>query len=691
MDCPLAIVTDDGDMPWSDSHSMASEGNSSVVMPTSPLWANPVQANRMDTGQLSPISTELEIPPVGVAASSVPTMIHSATSSCAESWSTSYSDGAEASEEADHDMSWEKNSDDVLTVPKIEPLEDDGFHMDEVKEAPRTPMPEPNAAAAPQTKMKRPRGRPRKHPLTPQVATNKVAKGRSKTGCITCRKRKKKCDEAKPRCLNCEKNAVVCEGYHEKTIWKSGKEKAEEERQKRHSLPHITLQPIFQGVETPEDMVFLNHYIHHLSGVLTVEGQHKNAFKDMLLQMAVEHRGLMHSILSVASRHIDYDTPYGLKILGSNPKITLNSLLTRSQFHHNAAMEKLCEPVGNENDPKHKTSLSPRYGQMLCLLLQTLAEGNPNGEHRVHLQAYKNLIQQSPPPDNAFLIFITEFFQYRVFADELIRYPDMHTPRLATEDWEPWLEIQPARLIGVADGLFHYLAQITTIRNAIRANMAAEVDPVVDYTSLYRAAEIDSAIREWTPHWPPGDSRDRVGLLYKQMMWVYLFRTIYPPSPNSPSTLFTQPATSIIPLSPTSQPHSARTPPSSERPTSSHTTPPRAESPPPIRYPPHHDHRITIAVDESLAILDSFKPSDPVQTLLLVPCLVIGCACFAPAQRDRVRTAIRTVRGYTGLRNCDRVAEVLEEVWRLMERGDWTRVWDWQGVARSMGLDFSCA
>jgi hypothetical protein len=27
--------------------------------------------------------------------------------------------------------------------------------------------------------------------------------------------------------MNCEKNAVVCEGYHEKQIWKSGKERAE--------------------------------------------------------------------------------------------------------------------------------------------------------------------------------------------------------------------------------------------------------------------------------------------------------------------------------------------------------------------------------------------------------------------------------------------------------------------------------
>ncbi|KAM0182216.1 hypothetical protein ACHAPF_001103 [Botrytis cinerea] len=49
---------------------------------------------------------------------------------------------------------------------------------------------------------------------------SKVEKGRSKTGCVTCRKRKKKCDEAKPRCMNCERNAVVCEGYPERQVRK---------------------------------------------------------------------------------------------------------------------------------------------------------------------------------------------------------------------------------------------------------------------------------------------------------------------------------------------------------------------------------------------------------------------------------------------------------------------------------------
>ncbi|KAL2125990.1 hypothetical protein VTI74DRAFT_2007 [Chaetomium olivicolor] len=36
---------------------------------------------------------------------------------------------------------------------------------------------------------------------------------RTKTGCLTCRRRKKKCDEQKPECNNCLKGSFVCAGY----------------------------------------------------------------------------------------------------------------------------------------------------------------------------------------------------------------------------------------------------------------------------------------------------------------------------------------------------------------------------------------------------------------------------------------------------------------------------------------------
>ncbi|KAF2266711.1 trimeric LpxA-like protein [Lojkania enalia] len=42
---------------------------------------------------------------------------------------------------------------------------------------------------------------------------------RTKTGCGTCRRRKKKCDEAKPECNNCLRGGFICEGYANKIPW----------------------------------------------------------------------------------------------------------------------------------------------------------------------------------------------------------------------------------------------------------------------------------------------------------------------------------------------------------------------------------------------------------------------------------------------------------------------------------------
>ncbi|KAK5995494.1 Transcriptional regulatory protein moc3 [Cladobotryum mycophilum] len=702
----------------------------SVVLPspspTESIWKDHSSATPLHTGQLSPVSSNTDIT---MENSSAPAMIHSASSSCTDEWSTGYGERDDVEDDSQWDQ-WEQGSDEVLAIPKLEPMDDD-INLDDVKAAPLTRTPSNEVPGSGQTKQKRPRGRPRKHPLAAVMNTTKVTKGRSKTGCITCRKRKKKCDEAKPRCMNCEKNAVVCEGYHEKQVWKSGKERAEEERMRWENLPIITMQPIFHGVETTEDKVFWKHYVNHFSNVLTVEGEAKNAFKDIILQLAHRHQGLMHSILAISSKHIDLEAPYGAKILQDNPSTSKEALHQRADYHHDEALKRLYQDMAkpmNKDDPEYKTILAARYGQMLCLLLQTRAEGNPRGEHRVHLQAYKNLIQHNPPDDPTLHTFITEFFQYHIYADDLFWYPETLSKRLSSEDWEPSAPIHPPRLLGVADGLFRHLSQITTIRNAIRVNIAASVDPLVDYTSLYKAAEIDAAIREWTPHWPQGDSRDRVGLLYKQMMWVYLFRTIYPPSstPARRSTLGSLPITIAPSISAIAQPRRAsmaaaigsssksmmaggssssahlgmaNSCPTSRNPSrgnSMHEEDSRSagkrrtSSPPPVRRPAHDDRRITLAVDESLNILDLFKPSDPAQTLLLIPCLVLGTACFEAAQQQRIRAAVRAVRGYTGLRNCDRVLELLEEIWRLMDQGDWVAVWDWQGVARRMGLNFPC-
>lgn len=195
MDHTMNLGNGDGDLTWSDSHSMSSDDGAQVARSPSPMetsWMIATSTSQLHAGQLSPISAEMDM---AMDTCSAPTMDHSAASSCTDSWSTGYADR----DETENDVHWEQGSDDVLAIPKLEPMDDD-FNLDDVKAAPLASVQAAELANGTQSKQKRPRGRPRKHPLTPVVSASKVTKGRSKTGCITCRKRKKKCDEAKPRC-----------------------------------------------------------------------------------------------------------------------------------------------------------------------------------------------------------------------------------------------------------------------------------------------------------------------------------------------------------------------------------------------------------------------------------------------------------------------------------------------------------
>lgn len=185
-DRSFALSQSERNLAWCDSHSISSEDPNNM-MPPSPLrmeslWMSSSAATQLQPGQISPLSA-------GLINSSAPTMVHSASSSCADSWSTEYVDR----DDVEMDNNWEQGSDDVLTIPKLEPVEDD-LIMDDLKAAPLAPASIETTSGDP--KPKRPRGRPRKHPLTAAISASKVTKGRSKTGCITCRKRKKKCDEA---------------------------------------------------------------------------------------------------------------------------------------------------------------------------------------------------------------------------------------------------------------------------------------------------------------------------------------------------------------------------------------------------------------------------------------------------------------------------------------------------------------
>jgi hypothetical protein len=57
-------------------------------------------------------------------------------------------------------------------------------------------------------------------PAPQQPTPTAKLRKRTKTGCLTCRKRRIKCGEERPICNNCIKSKRQCEGYNPRVIWK---------------------------------------------------------------------------------------------------------------------------------------------------------------------------------------------------------------------------------------------------------------------------------------------------------------------------------------------------------------------------------------------------------------------------------------------------------------------------------------
>lgn len=58
-------------------------------------------------------------------------------------------------------------------------------------------------------------------PMSSQAVSNSKLRKRTKTGCLTCRKRRIKCGEERPSCNNCFKSKRHCEGYNQRVIFKT--------------------------------------------------------------------------------------------------------------------------------------------------------------------------------------------------------------------------------------------------------------------------------------------------------------------------------------------------------------------------------------------------------------------------------------------------------------------------------------
>jgi Fungal specific transcription factor domain len=380
---------------------------------------------------------------------------------------------------------------------------------------------------------------------------------------------------------------------------------------------------LIDGVETEIDRRFLDHFVFDFSRVLTLINDDSNPFKEILLPMATQHRGLMHSLMCLSGSHLSARDP--------EPRYK-----ERKHYHFDRAITDLREsinaaPLAEDAEEPQLLVEDPIIASTLALCLNTICEGETGGEYRSHMDAARYLLTSQKPKNEKFRQFIVEFFQYHDVSNSLTsldRRPLQLTGDLRLPDFVP--HAQAGTFLGIFDGLFNYISEVTRLRDRIRRRYNDGFEPAVDYQTLSEAVSIDSALRIWEPSYEAETPNWYASQLYRQSTWVYLYRTIRPSRPSQ---------------------------------------------------------KITQVVDDALKYLDSLPQDAGAFSIMLMPLFLLGCSAFLPRQRERIKKGFTALVEYSSLRNIEPALRVVERVWEVMD----TRMedsWDWEKIIEDMNMDF---
>lgn len=284
----------------------------------------------------------------------------------------------------------------------------------------------------------------------------------------------------------------------------------------RASNPSVTcdLPCLIDGVETPQDRTLLDHFVYDVSRVFTLINDATNPFQELILPIAIQHRGLMHSLLCLSGAH--------LARRNREPQYRVAHI-----YHFGKALKILLRESFISNGRP-----DPAIAQMLMLCLVSVCLGERDGEYRPHMDAARTLLDHCQP-DSPFGKFIFEFLMYHDVVNSLTSLD--RRPIRYMEDYRlPAFILQPeaGALLGVLDGLFAYISKITSLRDAVRERKKRGIHPCVGYEMLSTAVAIDSELRMWVAPQHPNTHRYIAAQLYRQSTWVYLYRTIQPSQPG---------------------------------------------------------------------------------------------------------------------------------------------------------------
>jgi Fungal specific transcription factor domain/Fungal Zn(2)-Cys(6) binuclear cluster domain len=210
-----------------------------------------------------------------------------------------------------------------------------------------------------------------------------------RNGCFTCKKRRIKCQETRPSCLNCQRAGFACE-YPQ-----------------HHSQELVPFNPILQPQATPTvfsmtDMRLFHHF-------LTLGYPHLPVGADEVWTLKIpafshEYEFLMHSMLALGASHLELMSNADFKQQALQHRVQAINLLTRA----------LATPIAN------KTDADARFAAFMALTFQSscMRDG-----YMDFLSILRGCVLQGAPLDDESLF--ANFISHRHLEEMRRRIPTM--------------------------------------------------------------------------------------------------------------------------------------------------------------------------------------------------------------------------------------------------------------------------
>ncbi|KAL2758395.1 hypothetical protein ACRALDRAFT_1075011 [Sodiomyces alcalophilus JCM 7366] len=144
----------------------------------------------------------------------------------------------------------------------------------------------------------------------------RASKAKVRTGCVTCKRRRVKCDETKPFCMNCLRTRGVCEGYvikPRKPRSKPGQKLSSttdstlvhsQQSRRAQSPPVVMLEPDLNSIDFADDLsvMYFGEFLQFLRVSLGGRGAlNAKLWKTTMPQMARTNTTLRHAAIAIGA------------------------------------------------------------------------------------------------------------------------------------------------------------------------------------------------------------------------------------------------------------------------------------------------------------------------------------------------------------------------------------------------------